>query len=102
MNHKIDDYGNIYIFRTRKEMAQYLKLSSKTVIKVFKELEKAKLIKQENKGKGKAYKIYVVDIYSEDEELVTMIIRIPRYKKKMIKIQQNMRQILLEAEQIKN
>ena len=49
-------------------MGEYLKSSSKTVIKVFKELEKAKLIKQENQGKGKAYKIYVVDIYSEDEQ----------------------------------
>ena len=68
MNHKVDDYGNIYIFITRKEMGEYLKSSSKTVIKVFKELEKAKLIKQENQGKGKAYKIYVVDIYSEDEQ----------------------------------
>ena len=39
MNHKVDDYGNIYIFITRKEMGEYLKSSSKTVIKVFKELE---------------------------------------------------------------
>lgn len=67
MNHKVDDYGNIYIFITRKEMGEYLKSSSKTVIKVFKELEKAKLIKQENQGKGKTYK-NVVDIYSEDEQ----------------------------------
>ena len=49
-------------------MGEFLKSSSKTVIKVFKELEKARLIKQENQGKGKAYKIYVLDIYSEDEE----------------------------------
>ena len=49
-------------------MGEFLKSSSKTVIKVFKELENAKLIKQENQGKGKAYKIYVLDIYSEDEE----------------------------------
>ena len=33
-----------------------------------KELEEAKLIKQENQGKSKAYKIYVVDIYSKDME----------------------------------
>ena len=46
-----------------------MKSSSKTVIKVFKELENAKLIKQENQGKGKAYKIYVADIYSEDEQM---------------------------------
>lgn len=49
-------------------MGEKLKASSKTVIKVFKELEEAKLIKQENQGKGKAYKIYVVDIYSKDME----------------------------------
>lgn len=53
---------------TRKEMGENLKASSKTVIKVFKELEEAKLIKQENQGKGKAYKIYVVDVYSKDME----------------------------------
>ena len=45
-----------------------MKSSSKTVIKVFKELENAKLIKQENQGKGKTYKIFVLDIYSEDEQ----------------------------------
>ena len=68
MNNKVDEYGNIYLFMTRKEMGENLKASSKTVIKVFKELEEAKLIKQENQGKGKAYKIYVVDIYSKDME----------------------------------
>lgn len=68
MNNKVDEYGNIYLFMTRKEMGENLKSSGKTVIKVFKELEKAKLIKQENQGKGKAYKIYVVDIYSKDME----------------------------------
>ena len=68
MNHKVDDYGNIKKIINRKEMREYEKTRSKTHIKVFKELEKAKLIKQENQGKGKAYKIYVVDIYSEDEE----------------------------------
>lgn len=62
MNHKVDDYGNIYIFITRKEMGEYLKSSSKTVIKVFKELEKAKLIKQENRGKLKLIK-YMLLIY---------------------------------------
>lgn len=68
MNNKVDEYGNIYLFITRKEMGEYLKSSSKTVIKIFKELEEARLIKQENQGKGKAYKIYVVDIYSKDME----------------------------------
>ena len=68
MNNKVDEQGNIYVFITRKEMGEFLKSSSKTVIKVFKELENAKLIKQENQGKGKAYKIFVFDIYSEDEE----------------------------------
>lgn len=66
MNNKVDEYGNIYLFITRKEMGEYLKSSSKTVIKIFKELEEAKLIKQENQGKGKAYKIYVIDIYSKN------------------------------------
>ena len=61
MNNKVDEYGNIYLFMTRKEMGENLKVSSKTVIKIFKELEEANLIKQENQGKGKAYKIYVVD-----------------------------------------
>ena len=65
-NNKVDEHGNIYAFITRKEMGEFLKSSSKTVIKVFK--ENVKLIKQENQGKGKAYKIYVLDIYSEDEE----------------------------------
>ena len=68
MNNKVDEQGNIYVFITRKEMGEFLKSSSKTVIKVFKELENAKLIKQENQGKGKAYKIFVLDIYSEDEQ----------------------------------
>lgn len=68
MNNKVDEQGNIYVFITRKEMGEFLKSSSKTVIKVFKELENAKLIRQENQGKGKAYKIFVFDIYSEDEQ----------------------------------
>lgn len=68
MNNKVDKYGNIYLFITRKEMGEYLKSSSKTVIKVFKELENANLIKQESQGKGKAYRIYVVDVYSDDKE----------------------------------
>lgn len=67
-NNKVDEHGNIYVFITRNEMGEFLKSSSKTVIKVFKELENAKLIKQENQGKGKAYKIFVFDIYSEDEQ----------------------------------
>lgn len=33
------------VIKKRKEMGEYLKSSSKTVIKVFKELEDAKLIK---------------------------------------------------------
>ena len=66
MNNKVDEYGNIYLFMTRKEMGENLKASSKTIIKIFKELEEAKLIKQENQGK--AYKIYVIDIYSKDME----------------------------------
>ena len=44
MNNKVDEYGNIYLFITRKEMGEYLKSSSKTVIKIFKELEEARLI----------------------------------------------------------
>ena len=45
MNNKVDEQGNIYVFITRKEMGEFLKSSSKTVIKVFNELEKAQLIK---------------------------------------------------------
>ena len=56
MNNKVDEYGNIYLFMTRKEMGENLKVSSKTVIKIFKELEEAKLIKQENQGKVKHIK----------------------------------------------
>ena len=37
MNNKVDEQGNIYVFITRKEMGEFLKSSSKTVIKVFKE-----------------------------------------------------------------
>lgn len=55
MNNKVDEQGNIYVFITRKEMGEFLKWSCKTVIKVFKELENAKLIKQENQWKEKAY-----------------------------------------------
>ena len=45
MNNKVDEYGNIYLFMTRKEMGENLKVSSKTVIKIFKELEKNIIIK---------------------------------------------------------
>lgn len=69
MNNKTDEHGNIYLFITRKEMGEYLKSSSKTVIKIFKELEGASLIKQEDQGKGKAYKIYVNDIFSGDKDM---------------------------------
>ena len=37
MNNKVDEQGNIYVFITRKEMEEFLKSSSNTVIKVFKE-----------------------------------------------------------------
>lgn len=67
MNNKVDEQGNIYVFITRKEMGEFLKASSKTVIKVFRELEIAQLIRQESQGKGNTYKIYVSDIYSEDK-----------------------------------
>lgn len=50
-------------------MGEYLKSSNKTVIKVFKELEDANLIVQKSQGQGKAYKIYVIDIYSEDKQV---------------------------------
>lgn len=37
MNNKVNEQGNIYVFITRKEMEEFLKSSSNTVIKVFKE-----------------------------------------------------------------
>jgi DNA-binding transcriptional regulator YhcF (GntR family) len=58
MNNKVDDYGNIYVFITRKEMGEYLKSSSKTVIKVFKELENANLIKIQIVSSVFGYKQY--------------------------------------------
>ena len=84
MNNKVDEQGNIYVFITRKEMGEFLKSSSKTVIKVFKELENAKLIKQENQGKGKAYKIYVADIYSEDEQMEKLHIGTEKSSNKVV------------------
>lgn len=84
MNNKVDEQGNIYVFITRKEMGEFLKPSSKTVIKVFKELENAKLIKQENQGKGKAYKIYVADIYSEDEQMEKLHIGTEKSSNKVV------------------
>ena len=86
MNNKVDEQGNIYVFITRKEMGKFLKSSSKTVIKVFKKLEKARLIKQENQGKGKAYKIYVLDIYSEDEEMENLHTTSGENKNKVLEI----------------
>ena len=62
MNHKVDDYGNIYIFITRKEMGEYLKSSSKTVIKVFK-------ISRDTEGMSKMdlYDFYNIgDIYRDE------------------------------------
>lgn len=35
MNNKLDEQRNIYVFITRKEMGEFLKSSSKTVIKVL-------------------------------------------------------------------
>ena len=65
LNNLCDENGNIYIYLTRKEMQDNLKVSNKTTINAFKELVSNGLIYEVSTGKGKAYKIYVVDIFED-------------------------------------
>jgi len=65
LNNLCDEVGNLYIYLTRKEMQDNLKVSNKTTINAFKELVTNGLIYEVSTGKGKAYKIYVVDIFQD-------------------------------------
>lgn len=65
LNNVCDEDGDLFIYLTRAEMQDNLKVSNKTTINTFKELVTNGLIYEVSQGKGKAYKIYVVDIFED-------------------------------------
>ena len=71
LNNMCDENGNLFIYLTRAEMQSNLKISNKTTINTFKELVSNKLIYEISQGRGKAYKIYVVDIFENSSVKTT-------------------------------
>lgn len=61
-NNMIDEYGNVYIYYSRKDMERSLGLSKCTVISAFKQLVQFGLIKQVETDIG--YRIYLYNIFN--------------------------------------
>ena len=68
INKWFNEKGEIYLIYTRQELINELKISRSTASKVFNELKKCNLIKEERLGQGMANRIYIGKIQSEDLE----------------------------------
>ncbi len=68
-NNWYDEYDNVYLIFTRKEVQTLLNLSDKTVTKAFKQLADCKLIYEKKQGSTKPNLIYVGKI-NHDKNLV--------------------------------
>lgn len=58
-NNWTDDNGNVYIIYTREELAEYMNVGYKVVLRAFKELTKSNLINEKRQGMGRPNLIYV-------------------------------------------
>ena len=67
-NNWYDEENNIYLIFTREEVQNKLNLSSKTVIKAFKQLTEIKLVKEKRQGLGKPNLIFVGKIVHQNIE----------------------------------
>ncbi len=68
INKWFNENGEIYLIYTRQELINELKISRTTASKVFSELKKCNLIKEERLGQGMANRIYIGKMQSEDLE----------------------------------
>lgn len=68
INKWFNENGEIYLIYTRQELMNELKISRATASKVFNELKKCNLIKEERLGQGLANRIYIGKMQSEDLE----------------------------------
>lgn len=68
INKWFNENGEIYLIYTRQELINELKISRATASKVFNELKKCNLIKEERLGQGMANRIYIGKMQSEDLE----------------------------------
>lgn len=68
INKWFNENGEIYLIYTRQELINELKISRATASKVFNELKKCNLIKEERLGQGLANRIYIGKMQSEDLE----------------------------------
>ena len=66
-NEWINNKEQVYLVFTRKEMADIVGISEKTVGEVIKELKKYKLLYEERKGLGKPNKIYLGNFILNEE-----------------------------------
>lgn len=55
----IDEYHQVYLIYTRKNIAELIGISERTAIKIFKQLSDAELISEERQGLNKPNRIYV-------------------------------------------
>lgn len=68
INKWFNQNGEIYLIYTRQELINELKISRTTASKVFNELKKCNLIKEERLGQGMANRIYIGKMQSENLE----------------------------------
>lgn len=68
INKWFNENGEIYLIFTRQELIDELRISRATASKVFNELKKCNLIKEERLGQGLANRIYIGKMQSEDLE----------------------------------
>lgn len=68
LNKWFNENGEIYLIYTRQELINELKISRTTASKVFSELKKCNLIKEERLGQGMANRIYIGKMQSENLE----------------------------------
>lgn len=66
-NKYVDEQGSAYIYYTRKEASDKLRISEKTAGKLFKELEDMDLIEEVRQGQGRANVIFVKKVADEPE-----------------------------------
>lgn len=68
INKWFNENREVYLIYTRQELINELKISRATASKVFSELKKSNLIKEERLGQGFANRIYIGKMQSEDLE----------------------------------
>lgn len=95
INKWFNENGEIYLIYTRQELINELKISRTTASKVFNELKKCRLIKEERLGQGMANRIYIGKMQSENlERFKERIFRSP--KEELLEVQNRISRSLKE------